>query len=437
MKYLYIFLLFLVFIVSYVRDLHFYENDKPYLYKSDFITDLQTRLEKCGKNLKNRELVLALSVGKRDFRPEFRNALALTGTMHLVAISAFHTGIMILVFGIVFKTLVFFMPFRPYVKRIIEFVLKIAASAYYFLITGASIPTLRSLVFMLLFDLFVISGTYPHSVLIFLFSLAVVSLAVPGSVSSLSFIMSALCVATVIKIWRILPRSAAVSIVCVSILVNWILLATASELSGVFPLSAPFVNFFVIPVVSVTVPFITVAQFLVPFSETAAAFALETADFIITPASFLISFFAGFAEKTAVPIVAAPVLVKIFFVVSFFTALYSTNKIKCFSAITNLCCALFFFFPFFSSDEFMRSAAFGGKAFCVKENFSSGRIFFDKYSKNPAFNNYFYSNIERFSAVCGMTEVLSVHTPQKVPEKQKAAMRKKIRFKNTKFYSRE
>ena len=429
------FLMFAVFLFSLVRDIYF-----PCSTKSDnplFVENLQSRLEKQAATVENHEFISALAIGKRDFSQKFRHDLAITGTMHLVAISAFHTGIMVLLLGIFFKTLLFFVPIRPYIKNIIMFFLKIAASAYYFFITGASIPTLRSLAFILFFDFFMIFGSFPHPVFIFFCSLAAVTLLISGSSLSMSFLMSALCVATVLKIWRVIPKSLAISLICVSATVNHILLVVSPALSGTFAVAAPFVNFFVIPVVSLSVPFVTLAQFLIPFSETAARFMLETADFLITPASFLISYFANLAEKTAVPIVQVPVFVKIIFAASFFSALYFRNKIKYLSIAANVMAAIPFFFGIFSTDEIKRSDQFGGKAFCVKESLSSGRIFFDKYSKNPTFNTYFLTNIERFSAECGITEVRSVHFPGKLTEKQESALRKKIRFKNAKFYSRE
>ena len=434
-KYFLIFLIVAVFTFSFVRDLC--SSDSMAFGAPAFIENLQKKLERHSGNLENREFIQALSVGKRDFSPAFRHALAVTGTMHLVAISAFHTGIMVLIFGIFFKSLLFFVPLRPYAKNILLFFLKIAASAYYFFITGASIPTLRSLVFMLFFDFFMILGTFPHPVLIFFASLAATAFLILGSSLSMSFLMSALCVATVLKIWKILPKSLAISLVCVSTSVNWILLVVSAALSGTFSVAAPFVNFFVIPVVSLSVPFVTLAQFLVPFSESAMAFMLKIADFTIAPAPFLISFFAGFAEKTAVPTVQVPLFIKIIFAVSFFSALYFNNKIKYLSITANLFAALFFFSGTFSTDELKRPEQFKGKAFCVKEDLSSGRIFFDKYSKNPVFNTYFLVNIERFSAECGITKVISVHFPDKVTEKQEKILRKKIRFKNAKFYSRE
>ena len=430
-----IFLIITIFSFSLVRDI--YSNDSTYSYRPAFVENLQHRLEKQTATIENHEFILALAIGKRDFSQKFRHDLAVTGTMHLVAISAFHTGIMVLLFGIFFKTLLFFVPLRPYIKNIIMFFLKIAASAYYFFMTGASIPTLRALAFVLFFDFFMIFGSFPRPVFIFFSSLAAVTVLIPGSSLSMSFLMSALCVATVMKIWRVLPRSLAISLICVSATVNYILLVVDPALSGTFSVFAPFVNFFVIPVVSLSVPFVTLAQFLIPFSCIAAHFMLKIADFIISPASFLVSYFADLAEKTAVPIVQVPLFVKIIFAASFFSALYFNNKIKYLSLTINILSLIPFFFGIFSSDEIKRSDQFGGKAFCVKESVTSGRIFFDKYTKNPTFNTYFLTNIERFSAECGITKVRSVHLPNKISEKQKNTLRKKIRFKNAKFYSRE
>ena len=223
-EYFIIFLMILVFAFSFIRDVYFYDNNYPEVHSLKFITDLQNRLEKQAATVENHEFISALAIGKRNFSQKFRHDLAVTGTMHLVAISAFHTGIMVLLFRIFFKSILFLVPLRPYIKNIIMFFLKIAASAYYFFITGASIPTLRSLAFLLFFDFFMISGSFPHPVFIFFCSLAAVTLLIPGSLLSMSFLMSALCVATVLKLWRLLPKSLAISLVCVSATVNYILL---------------------------------------------------------------------------------------------------------------------------------------------------------------------------------------------------------------------
>jgi len=430
-------LIIIIFCISVARDLYFSENEKPVKYSVGFVENLQERLEKLCGNMENSGFLTALSTGRRDFSQNFRDALSVTGTMHLVAISAFHTGVMVVIFTFFFRTLLFFVPLRHHRKNIVLFLLKTAASAYYFLITGASIPTLRSLSFVLLFDLFIISGGYPHSLFVFVCSLAAVALLIPGSLLSLSFLMSALCVATVMKIWKIVPKSAMISLVCVSVSVNHILLATADQLTGTFPVASPFVNFFAVPAVAFSIPFVTLAQFFIPFSESAAVFALKIADFMIAPASFLIMFFADFAGKTAVPVVKVTVFVKVVFIATFFAALYFSNKIKYLLIVFNILVSLFFFFPVFSQEDLKRSDAFDGRVFCVRENSGSGRLFFDRYSRNPSFNSYFYSNIERFSAECGITEVLSLHFPQEIPEAEKKRIRKKIRFKNAKFYFRE
>lgn len=411
-------------------------NDDIHIY-IDFIDNLKNSLEKQCYTLKNRDFLLALTTGKRDFPLDFRYALTVTGTMHIVAISAFHTGIMVLLFSFFFKTILFFCNWRQQTKKTVLVLLKLAASFYYFYITGASIPTLRALLFILVVDFFAIFGFYPHSLLIFFTSVALVSLIIPNSLLSMSFWMSAVCVATVLKIWRVLPKSSIISITCLSIAVNYVLLVTLPELSGSFPLSAPFVNLFVIPVVACVVPFVTLAQFFIPFSEFLAFFMLKTADFLIAPARFFIIFFADYSERVSLPLVQVPLLLKIFFALSFFTSLYFEKKVKYISLVINTALLPFFFFQLYGGEDFKRSQQFNDRAFCAKENFYSGRIFFDKYSKNPLFNSYFYSNIERFSAECGITKVLSVHFPGKISEKEKKTLRKKIRFKNAEFYSRE
>lgn len=397
---------------------------------------LKNDLAKNCSSLKNREFILALATGERNFSPQFRNDLLNTGTMHLVAISAFHAGIMVILFNFLFKFLMFFLPFRYRTSSAILFLLKITASFFYFFITGGSIPTLRALSFILIFDLFLLKGIFPHPLTLFIFSITTVAVIIPHSITSLSFIMSAICVATVLQIYKVLPSSVTLKLISVSAVLNYALLPVYSIISGTFPLMAPLVNLFVIPVVSISIPFITLAQFLIPISNSASSFFLKIADIMIEPAQFIIGFLGTSASDSLIPLIDPPFFIKIVFVTSFLFSIHLRNKAKLTAIIINLSLLPFFAFNF-QREPFtvFRSSQLFDKGYCITYPGNSGVLFFDRYRFNPKFNSFLLRRMETAAASCGISKVISIHTPDQLSKEIQDRIRKKIRFSNVKFFN--
>jgi predicted membrane metal-binding protein len=397
---------------------------------------LKNDLAKNSQSLKNREFILALATGERKFSPQFRNDLINTGTMHLVAISAFHAGIMVILFNFLFRFLIIFLPFRYRTSSAILFLLKITASFFYFFITGGSIPTLRALSFILFFDMFLLKGYFPQPLFLFIISITTVAVIIPHSITSLSFIMSAICVATVLQIYKVLPPSVTLKLICVSAVLNYALLPVYSIISGTFPLMAPLVNLFVIPVVSISIPFITLAQFLIPLSNPASSFFLKIADILIEPAQFMIGFLGRASSDSLIPLIDPPFFIKMIFVTSFLFSIYLRKKVKLTAIIINLSLLPFFAFNFHSGPfTVFRSTQLFDKGYCITYPGNSGRMFFDRYRYNPKFNSFLLSRMETAASACGVIDVISIHTPHKLSKEIQDRIRKKRRFSNVRFFN--
>ena len=410
--------------------------------KSEVIKPFRNRLSDLTNRSHNREFLKALTTGKREFSGKFRSLLINSGTMHLVAISAFHVGVFFIILNLIFfRFLNVFLPFKPSKVYLITLVFKLTVSGYYFFITGGSIPTLRAITFILAFELFTFYGFLPNPMTVFLLSLMSVSILIPASAVSLSFIMSAICVATVLNIWKNMPGSVTVRLITVSVLINYALLPVTCELNGCFSLSAPFINLLIIPMMFMIIPVISLAQFTILFSDNTAAFFLKTADFLLNPLMFNLNFFSEFSQKTLFPVIEPSFFIKTVFIITFFSALLLRGRVKKASAVINICLAIFFFTNWVDTwvnpYGFMRPEEFFSRASCVIHEDGTGSIFFDKYRYNPKFSPYFYNNLERSAAQCGITEVNSIHFPQEVNNKIKEIIRKRLRFRNCRFYSKE
>jgi len=407
---------------------------------SDQIEPLRNKLSHLTNRSRNREFLKALTTGKREFSAEFRSLLINSGTMHLVAISAFHVGVVFIILNLFFFRLIFvFMPVRPRLRQLSVIILKMIFSAYYFYITGGSIPTLRAITFILFFEFFLLSGAIPRTMTIFLISLTAVSVLIPASASSLSFVMSAICVATVLNIWRF-SDSVTIRLVSISVLINYALLPVTCDLNGCFSLSAAFINLLIIPLMFLIIPVISLAQFGILFSSKIASFFLSAADFLLDPLMFTLRFFSDFSEMTLFPIITPSFFIKICFIATFFTALLLRGNLKKAAVILNISFFVFFLSNWvetrFNPYGFFRPDEFFSRVGCVIHEDGTGSIYFDKYRYNPQFNPYFYNNLEKAAAECRITEVKSIHFSKQVSEKIKKKIRKRIRFRNCVFYSK-
>lgn len=401
----------------------------------EFVEAYKIKLFQITNNLKNSEFLSALATGKRVFSYSFRKDLINTGTMHIVAISAMHVGLMVIYINYFLKLISSILSIRPRYFLMFSFILKILFSYYYFFITGASVPTLRALFFILFFDFFIMTGIYPYIVSLFIFSLMSVCIFIPSSTTSISFIMSALCVATIIKIWKLLPDSITIKMISTSIILNYILLPVSSDLNSSYSLSAPLVNLLVIPVVSLAIPFITLSQFIISVSDTIAEFSLIIADKLTSPATFSITFFGNFAEMSSFPIINPPFAIKLIFIFSFFCALFYHGRIKLLFIPLNIIFLLPFYFNLQLNEfKIIRPAAFFGKAVCITYPMSNGSILFDKFNYNPEINDRFIQRLEKASGECGISKIISIHLPKEISGEKEAIIKKRIRSNSTEIY---
>jgi ComEC/Rec2-related protein len=385
-------------------------------------------------NSSNRELLKALSIGERDFSEKFRDSLIVTGTMHLVAISAFHTGIMIMLINFIFRIIFSLITVKYKTMTAVTIIIKISVSIYYFYLTGASIPTLRALVFILTYDTVYASGRKPAAISLYLFSLTGVSVIIPGSAVSLSFVMSALCVATVLNIWDKLPRSMTIRILTVSVMINYVLIPVSTGLTGGCSLFSPFVNLLVIPLVSLAVPLISLAQFSVLVSTGFPTLFIRGADIILTPAVFHINYWSEISTMLTMPLIETSFTIKVLFAGSFFIALSSKWFLKPFFILLNLF-TLSFFISSFTEKGIRIATPFSlyGNAKCVVFEDSFGHIYFDPFRNTPGATVRFYHRMERAASECGINRVISITSKQRFQPETIEKLKKRYRFRNTVF----
>lgn len=434
--------LFLTAVAIGKRDANIIKNEGSY-YSANLewekIEPIRQKLSQITNNAQNREFLKALTTGKREFSGKFRSLLINSGTMHLVAISAFHVGVVFIILNLIFfRFLNVFVPFRPSRVYLLTFAIKIVVSAYYFFITGGSIPTLRAITFILLFELFTFYGSLPSAMTVFMLSLMSVSILIPGSALSLSFIMSAICVATVLNIWKNIPESVIIKLISVSVLINFALLPVTCDLNGCFSLSAPFINLLIIPMMFILIPVISLAQFSILFSQSAASFFLGIADRILDPLMFNLNFFSEFSQKTLYPVIEPSFFIKVTFAVTFFSALMLRGSFKKVAAVLSIILAMLFFTnkvdTLVNPYKIKRPDEFFSRTSCVVHEDGSGSIFFDRFRRNPELSQYFLNNLEKASAQCGITKVKSIHLPSQASELFKEKVRSRIRFKDCEFY---
>ncbi|HDT11877.1 MAG TPA: hypothetical protein ENN58_03980, partial [bacterium] len=311
---------------------------------------------------------------------------------------------------------------------------KLAASVYYFYLTGGSIPTLRALVFILAYDTVYSSGKKPDPLTLYFFSLTGVSVLISQSASSISFMMSALCVATVLNVWNKLPGSLTVRIIVLSILINYILIPVNIVLTGCCPLFSPFVNLLVIPLVSISVPFISLAQFTVFLSRDIALSFLEIADTLLFPVVFHIEYWSEISTRLMMPLVNPSFFVKVLFTVSFFLSIVVNKPLKIFFLFTNLLMFIMFVFSF-NMEPVMVFTPFSlyGNAKCVVFSNSSGEIYFDSSKNNSGATLRFYHRMEKAATECKISNVISITSKYEFHHETIKKIKQRYRFRNTVF----
>jgi competence protein ComEC len=115
-------------------------------WRTDTVENLIGRLE----SVESAPLIASLMLGYRGLlEPEHWQVLKATGTIHLVAISGLHLGLVAIGAGFLLRRLLVWLPerwFSPAQARLALFVLVCLASLAYALAAGFSVPTRRALI---------------------------------------------------------------------------------------------------------------------------------------------------------------------------------------------------------------------------------------------------------------------------------------------------
>lgn len=199
-------------------------------------------------------IIKALTLGERsEISPQQWEVFRHTGTMHLLAISGLHIG---LIFGLIYY-LVRFIAVRSYATspQIVATIFAIMAAVFYAAMAGFSIPTQRALIMLLVAMTTVIwqRNILPTHTL--LLALLVVLIIDPLAVLSAGFWLSFLAVAVII--YSLAGRIGKPSYWQSTIKINWVASAGLMPILlyyfQQFSIIAPLANFLIIPVISLLV----------------------------------------------------------------------------------------------------------------------------------------------------------------------------------------
>ncbi len=388
------------------------------------------------KNKGQSEILTAIATGEKDYNSTTIQQFIKTGTIHLLTLSAFHIGIIILFFSFIFKFIRNFLPIRPFFKDLLFLALKIAAVVYYILLTGKSIPTIRAGVFILLIDLFLTLGITSEIFFTFLISLIFTGIIIPKSIESYSFLMSAISVSVILFIWKKLPKSEILKIISVSVLISFALMPITTKFSGYFSLLSPLVNLIIIPFfifLAISTLFI---QFLYPVSTNIALFFMKISLFFSKIIEKDVTYLAKISEKLFLPTIIPKPQIVIIFTTSFILSLFLKGKIKI-VFILILFISSFFFFQDFSSQIIVKKMTkMPGKYYCINKGKGEGIVVEIKhywFKKQP--KEIFIKNLNINLAKCKITTLQSIHLKKNLSKELIQQLKRQKRFKKMKVYT--
>jgi len=223
-----------------------------------------------------RSIVLALALGdKSEITPAQWDVFTATGTNHLVAISGLHIGLVagavFFLAGMLARRLPGLLIHFPYYK-VAAFAAMIAA-LFYAMLAGFAIPTQRALIMIAVVMLFMMRSQRINARTILLSALVMVLIVDPFSALSVGFWLSFIAVAAIL--YAMQSRTSAKGLWWKWGRLQWIvsvalipaLLFTFQTFSIISPianvLAVPWVSFFVVPLVLLSVVF----SFLSPVAE--------------------------------------------------------------------------------------------------------------------------------------------------------------------------
>lgn len=230
--------------------------------RTDLVRHLETRLD----NMEHRGLALSLMVG---YRGELKNAdwevLQATGTVHLVAISGLHLGMVAAMVAGLGRGLVLCSPVRRWPssrQRLLIFTLVLLASIVYALLAGFTVPTRRALIMVAVAGWFIYRGVLLGPWQGWLAALVIVLFLDPWSSLDQGFWLSFAAVAILILVFsrRVIVTHPLIALPLAQIAIFaglWPLLSfmqLPSELAGLPAnlLAIPWFTFVIMPAIALT-----------------------------------------------------------------------------------------------------------------------------------------------------------------------------------------
>jgi len=407
------------------------ENSSPG-YRENFIDFIEKNSDS--------KLIAALSAGKKNFTSREKNIFLKSGTMHIVAISAFHIGVLFLFFEIIRKLMLGFSNINPMSIIIYTNIVKFSALTFYIYITGFSIPTVRAAIFIFTFDIFLSFSIRLNLLYLYLLSLIATSLLVPASLKSYSFLMSSIAVFTVISVWKKLPASAAVRIISLSAIISFIFIPISVHLSGYVSLFAPISNLIIIPYAFILVLLSLIIQLSYILSNDLVLEVLKLSEPFFKIAELNIEIMSNYSSAFLIPGINRPLFTGFFFYMIFFLMFFIKGLKRVF-LLSVLLTLSFSYFIKFGKNSFVikRLYSLPGKAYCIPGESGNGSIietkrYYYPYKKLNSKIDKIPLYLEKELADCGITKVSSIHLKKRLPHKVMKELYKRKRFKFSKLY---
>lgn len=400
---------------------------------------LRSRLATFIRERSGSTLLLAFATGKRLFTPAERAAFLKTGTMHLVAISAFHIGILFLLLHGLTRLFFLFRTIPPRTISYLSMFLKALLLFWYLSLTGWATPTVRAAIFVMVLDTLLSFGLAVHPVQTFLWSLALTSTVLPRSITSWSFVMSAISVCAVISLWPRLPRSSFVSLLALSVLINFLFIPISAELTGWIPLIAPLANLLTVPLASVLLAFLIPAQMVFPLFPSLAALLLVPSDRLARIMTENLLYLSSLSDSTLLPLRQAAGAWSAIFYLAAAAVLFGTGLLRRGAAVLLVLCAVPFFVPSGGDHGIETVSALPGESYCVREGGGQGRVVEVRRYNFPAEHiqrkvDLLPVSLERDLAACGVLQVTAIHLRAPLPRSLISELRRRPRFRDTQIY---
>lgn len=254
--------------------------------------------------------------------------------------------------------------------------------------------------------------------------------------------MSALSVCAVISLWHRLPRSAFISLIALSTVINFLFIPIAAELTGWIPLIAPLANLLTVPTASVLLAFLMPMQMVFPLSPSLAQVFLVPADAVARVMSENLLYLSSLSDPTLLPLRQAETVWPVLFYVAAAIVFFGTGPARRIAMFVLLISAIPFFAPLGPSHGVEPMTTFPGEAYCVREGDGTGRIVEVHRYNFPS--DYVQRkiallplSIERDLAACGVLRITGMHFQATLPRSLVNELRRRPRFSGSTVHYRE